>query len=130
MEPIFTFMETPIGILELKADSQHLLGIRLRGDPQNGKGSKNQGINKVLSLAREELERYFSQNLTRFTVPVKPVGTPFQEQAWKALLQIPYGETRSYAEQACMAGAGLATRAIGSANGANPIPIIIPCHRV
>lgn len=77
-----------------------------------------------------ELERYFEGGLREFTVPVALRGTPFQREAWSALREIPFGETRSYGQQAAAMGRSSAVRAVGRANGANRIPIIIPCHRV
>jgi methylated-DNA-[protein]-cysteine S-methyltransferase len=88
------------------------------------------GTDHVLDLARRELEAYFAGTLRVFEVPVAPRGTAFQLMAWDALLRIPYGATRSYGEQAKAIGQPAAARAVGLANGRNPIAIIIPCHRV
>ncbi len=77
-----------------------------------------------------QLELYFQQRLTRFDVPLEPEGTEFQQQVWQELQQIPFGETASYSDIAYAIGNPQATRAVGSANGSNPIPILIPCHRV
>lgn len=88
------------------------------------------GRSPHLERLRDELAAYFAGTLTMFTVPLVISGTPFQERAWKALLDIPYGETRSYDEQATVLGAAGAQRAIGHANGRNRIAIVIPCHRV
>jgi methylated-DNA-[protein]-cysteine S-methyltransferase len=79
---------------------------------------------------RAELDRYFAGRLRAFSVPVEPAGTPFQRRVWEALRQIPYGDTVSYLALATRLGTPKAVRAVGLANGANPIPIIIPCHRV
>ena len=86
----------------------------------------------ILELASDEFERYFAGKLFAWSVPlhVKNVGTPFQQKVWAALLEIPYGETRSYKEVANAIGHAKAVRAIGQANHLNPLPIIIPCHRV
>lgn len=90
----------------------------------------------IFNLLREELDAYFSRKLKEpFTVPLLPVGTEFQKRVWNALLEVPYGTTRSYAEQtrAVMQNdpdAGLYVRAVASANGKNKLPILIPCHRV
>ena len=78
----------------------------------------------------EELESYFNQGLQRFSVPLDIRGTPFQKKVWQALLDIPYGQTRSYGEIAHAIGYPKASRAVGLANGTNPISIIVPCHRV
>ena len=77
-----------------------------------------------------QLDEYFAGERTEFDVPLDPVGTEFQLRAWAALRRIPYGETRSYGEQARTIGAPAAVRAVGAANGRNPISIIVPCHRV
>ena len=77
-----------------------------------------------------DLALYFEGHLFIFDLPLNPHGTPFQKRAWDILCDIPYGETRSYGEQAMMVGSSKAARAVGSANGKNPISIIIPCHRV
>ncbi|MCL6589640.1 MAG: methylated-DNA--[protein]-cysteine S-methyltransferase [Firmicutes bacterium] len=80
--------------------------------------------------AVRELEEYFYGGRRRFTIPLAPEGTEFQKKVWNALLAIPYGETRSYAEIAAAIGNPKAQRAIGQANRQNPLPILIPCHRV
>lgn len=84
----------------------------------------------VLEPVADELAAYFAGRLTRFSVEVAPRGTPFQERVWQALRDIPYGETTSYGALARRIGAETAVRAVGAANGANPIAIIVPCHRV
>lgn len=85
---------------------------------------------KILSKVCLDLDEYFLGNLKIFKIPLKPRGTFFQQLAWKALLSIPYGETRSYLQQAESINNPKAVRAIGMANSKNPIPIFIPCHRV
>ena len=80
--------------------------------------------------ASEQLDAYFAGELTAFDVPLDMRGTAFQRQVWEALLTIPYGETRSYGEIAAAIGAPTASRAVGAANGSNPVSIIVPCHRV
>lgn len=77
-----------------------------------------------------QLQEYFAGARTAFDLPLAPVGTEFQQLAWRALQQIPFGETRSYAEQAAAIGRPSAVRAIGAANGRNPLTIVVPCHRV
>ncbi len=85
---------------------------------------------EVLRQAVRELEEFFAGERRNFTVPLAPVGTPFQQQVWQALQTIPYGATCSYRDIACAVGRPAACRAVGMANHCNPIPIIIPCHRV
>lgn len=84
----------------------------------------------VLGLATCQLEEYFNAQRRAFQLPLDLRGTPFRQKVWNALLEIPYGETRSYAELARSIGEPKAFRAVGAANGANPIAIIVPCHRV
>jgi methylated-DNA-[protein]-cysteine S-methyltransferase len=83
-----------------------------------------------LAEAKRQLMEYFAGERRMFELPLKPVGTAFQLKAWWALAEIPYGETRSYAEQAQRIGVPDAVRAVGAANGRNPLPIVLPCHRV
>ncbi len=85
---------------------------------------------EVLRQAARELTEFFAGTRRTFTVPLAPVGTPFQQQVWRALQNIPYGATCSYRDIACAVGRPAACRAVGMANHCNPIPIIIPCHRV
>jgi AraC family transcriptional regulator, regulatory protein of adaptative response / methylated-DNA-[protein]-cysteine methyltransferase len=89
-----------------------------------------QGENVHLDHLQRELTAYFTGTLSQFTVPVVTRGTPFQERVWAQLRQIPYGETRSYQELARAIGAPGASRAVGHANGMNPVAIVVPCHRV
>jgi methylated-DNA-[protein]-cysteine S-methyltransferase len=84
----------------------------------------------TLAPVLRQLAEYFAGDRKQFDVPLAPRGTPFQLEVWRMLQRIPYGETRSYADIARSIGRPAATRAVGAANGANPIPIIIPCHRV
>jgi len=86
--------------------------------------------NPYLVEAVRQLRSYFAGALTRFDLPLDMQGTPFQLRVWRALLEIPYGETRCYADIARAVGSPRAMRAVGAANGANPIPIVVPCHRV
>lgn len=93
-------------------------------------GDVVEGDNEHTRQAARELAEYFAGGRRTFTVPVDMRGTDFQRKAWEALLAIPYGETRSYGQQAAMLGNPLASRAVGLANGSNPVSIIVPCHRV
>lgn len=88
------------------------------------------GENALTRAVAAELGEYFEGSRREFTVPLEPRGTPFQLEAWEALRRIPYGETRSYAQQARSIGRERAVRAVAQANGANALPLIIPCHRV
>lgn len=84
----------------------------------------------LLAAAFRELDEYFAGSRKGFSIPLAPQGTPFQLRCWQALLEIPYGETRAYAEQAAAAGNPRACRAAGMANNRNPLAVFIPCHRV
>jgi methylated-DNA-[protein]-cysteine S-methyltransferase len=84
----------------------------------------------VVEEAVRQLRAYFAGDLARFNLPLDPQGTPFQLQVWRTLCEIPYGETRSYGWVADAIGSPSAVRAVGAANGANPISIVVPCHRV
>ncbi len=88
------------------------------------------GSNTPLRLIEEELERYFTEQLDTFKTPYRMLGSPFQQEAWKKLLEIPYGITISYAEEAASLGKAAAVRAVANANGANLLALVIPCHRV
>ena len=96
-------------------------------EPDRGRSG---GASRVLAAAREQLGAYFAGALTGFTVPLLPRGTPFQLRVWEGLRRLRFGETVSYAELARRIGAPDAVRAVGAANGRNPLPIIVPCHRV
>ncbi len=117
----------PVGTLVLTATDDALTGVHLGG---MGAGRPPPGDNAVLREARQELEEYFRGERTRFDLPLAPRGTPFQQRVWRALCDIPYGETWSYQRVANAIGHPSATRAVGASNGKNPIAIVIPCHRV
>jgi len=84
----------------------------------------------LLAAAVQQLNEYFAHQREAFSVPLRPSGTPFQLRVWKALEEIPYGHTRSYLDLARALGVPAAVRAVGAANGRNPLPIFLPCHRV
>src|SRR5215472_12583634 len=86
--------------------------------------------NPLLGEARRQLQSYFAGRLRRFDLPLDMQGTEFQKRVWRELESIPFGETRSYSAVAAAIGAPKAVRAVGAANGANPVPIVVPCHRV
>ena len=88
------------------------------------------GPREVVAAAQEQLGEYFAGRLRTFDLPLDPIGTEFQRRAWLALAEIPYGETRTYGEQARRLGLAHGARAIGGANACNPLPIVIPCHRL
>jgi methylated-DNA-[protein]-cysteine S-methyltransferase len=120
-------LESPIGTLTLVKTSGVLSGLYMGQRPADAFGSRaTSGFEDVV----EQLEEYFARKRTRFTVPIAPTGTAFQQRVWAELTTIPYGETRSYGQLAAAIGNKSAMRAVGAANGRNPISIIVPCHRV
>jgi methylated-DNA-[protein]-cysteine S-methyltransferase len=115
-------VETPIGPLALTASPRGLLRVDWEG--------RGGGDARMLERTAEQLLEYFAGRRTRFELPLDLAGTEFQRLAWMALADIPYGTTRSYAEQALQIGRPTAIRAVGAANGRNPLPIVLPCHRL
>ncbi|MGI9251949.1 MAG: methylated-DNA--[protein]-cysteine S-methyltransferase [Pseudohongiellaceae bacterium] len=131
MKTYYTYHNTPIGKLLLAGTSEKLT---LLGFP-SGKMQRRHEPDWIEDPTpfREvvrQLDAYFSGELQGFTLPLAPKGTAFQEAVWAALREIPYGETWSYGKLANHIGKPSASRAVGAANGQNPIPVIIPCHRV
>jgi methylated-DNA-[protein]-cysteine S-methyltransferase len=122
-------MDTPIGRLVLESDGDVLIGIWL---PTQSSGRSGSGGDAppVLKDTVIQLEEYFAGGRTEFDVPMELDGTAFQKEVWGELSRIPYGETISYGELARRVGRPKGPRAVGQANGRNPIPIIVPCHRV
>lgn len=124
-------IDSPIGPLMLAGDTR---GLRVLAFVQDGCPEPDEAWSPdaggVLDPVRRELDAYFAGRLTRFSTPVTPAGTSFQRRVWHELQAIPYGQTVSYGELARRIDAPTAVRAVGAANGANPIAIIIPCHRV
>ncbi len=117
-------LESPIGPLTLTEEDGALIRLDFGKKGQAGPETT------LLAEAKKQLEQYFSGTLRSFTLPLRPEGTPFQQKVWAALLQIPWGETRTYGQVAAMIGRPKACRAVGMANNRNPLPIFIPCHRV
>ncbi len=130
-ETFFTRIQSPVGELTLVASAKGLRGIYMedhRKAPPTPAIWKNDPSR--FAEAVEQLAEYFSGKRGSFDLPLDLQGTPFQLRAWHALLEIPFGETRTYAEQAALIDNPKAVRAIGLANGRNPVSIIVPCHRV
>ena len=117
-------LESPIGPLTLTEEDGALIRLDFGKKGQAGPETT------LLAEAKKQLEQYFSGTLRSLTLPLRPEGTPFQQKVWAALLQIPWGETRTYGQVAAMIGQPKACRAVGMANNRNPLPIFIPCHRV
>lgn len=127
----FAHIDTPIGPLLVVGEGPALvrLAFARKGEPAEADPGW-QRDDGSLREAMTQIRAYFEGALTAFDLPVAPSGTDFQRSVWSALRAIPYGETRSYAEVARAIGRPTACRAVGAANGANPIPLVIPCHRV
>jgi methylated-DNA-[protein]-cysteine S-methyltransferase len=124
-------VESPIGTLRVQATEEGLVGVYLpeMEAPAAHAAGGGEG-HPVLQRAREQLAAYFAGERKAFDLPLAPEGTAFQRAVWRALGEIPFGETRSYAEIAKGIGRPSASRAVGAANGRNPVAIIVPCHRV
>src|SRR5579884_1578920 len=123
----YAYAPTPIGDLLLVGVEEGLLQIHFRCAAPPDDATKDE---RRFARVMRQLDEYFAGKRTTFDVPLAMRGTPFQLGVWRALQRIPYGETRTYAGIAQEIGRPSATRAVGAANGANPIPIIVPCHRV
>jgi methylated-DNA-[protein]-cysteine S-methyltransferase len=126
-----TIVGSPIGPITLVADGAALACLYL--DVQrypDDLGDTDAGDSIVLQEAERQLTEYFAGERTEFDLPLAADGTPFQRRVWSALCDIPYGETISYGELARRIGQPTASRAVGLANGRNPISIVVPCHRV
>lgn len=128
---VYDIMDFEIGPILVAMDEQGIRHLSFEG------GTHPLGIDpgwtrdvKTLKPVMDQLAAYFAGELTQFEVDLAPLGTPFQQKVWAALCRIPYGRTASYLDVATAVGNERACRAVGGANGKNPIPIIIPCHRV
>ncbi len=129
----FSVIDSPVGKLKLVASPKGLSAILWENDdPKRVRlGDMNEDdSNPFLQTTQAELTEYFAGKRRDFSVPLDFLGTEFQKKVWTALLTIPYGKTKSYAEIALQIGNPKAVRAVGAANGKNPISIIAPCHRV
>lgn len=128
----YSYLDTPIGTLLIAGDAE---AIRYINFPKGKHAVKPQrdwmeSARGPVQQAIKQLREYFASKRTDFDLPLAPEGTEFQLKVWRALQEIPYGETISYGELAKRVGNPKASRAVGAANGQNPIPIVIPCHRV
>lgn len=136
---------SPLGLLTLVADGDGLVAVRwptgttgdgtdgggTDGDVTDGEGATGDAAaERVLDRAAAQLDEYFAGRRTEFDLPLAPRGTPFQLEAWCVLRSIPFGTTMSYGEQARALGDVRWARAVGAANGRNPLSIVVPCHRV
>lgn len=120
------YYESPVGLLEIGEENDFIVSLKIINSNQKGK----EVLSKQLDEAKKQLSEYFSGKRTVFDLPLKQKGTEFQQNVWAYIQTIPYGKTVSYKQEAQSIGNPKASRAVGSANGANSIPIIIPCHRI
>lgn len=130
---VHTTMDSPVGALKLVASERGLVAILWENDdPARVRVGETveSPAHPVLAEAERQLKAYFAGTLTVFSLPLEFVGTEFQKRVWHALLTIPFGETRTYGQIAAQIGSPSAARAVGAANGKNPISIVAPCHRV
>lgn len=133
-------IESPVGPLTLVATANGLHAVLFGAeaaeatssavDPGTGAGAADVMAATILAQAEAQLAEYFAGERERFELPLAPRGTPFQIAAWETLRGIPYGATITYGEQARRLGRPAAARAVGAANGRNPLSIVVPCHRV
>jgi methylated-DNA-[protein]-cysteine S-methyltransferase len=128
-----TILDSPFGPLTLVSDGAAIVALAFDGRVES---ARLQGPfvedddAQPFERARRELREYFAGRRTQFGIPLAPCGTPFQQRVWEALRRIPFGATSSYRDIARAVGAPDAVRAVGAANGRNPIAIVVPCHRV
>lgn len=130
---VYKRTDTPVGRLTLVGSDAGLAAILWQKDPPGRVRlslEREDDRHPILVAAEQQLREYFAGARTTFDVPLDMSGTDFQRQVWQALLRIPYGETRSYQEIAAELGRPTAARAVGAANGRNPLSIVAPCHRV
>ena len=136
MEPTLMFtdyIDSPLGLVEFKASEQGITQVifcGIRKIDVKKHTEMNTKTNKITNLCKLQLTEYFNGERKQFEVPLDPQGTAFQKSVWRCLMQIPFGETLSYGEIADMLNNPKAVRAVGGANGRNPISLIVPCHRV
>jgi len=124
MNEYFDHFETPLGLMEIRANNAAVLSINFVETVQQKR------TNKVTDLAKSELLEYFDGERKTFNLPLAPEGTDFQQQVWKALTTVKYGDTCSYSDIANKIKNPKAVRAVGAANGKNPMTIVVPCHRI
>ncbi len=120
------FYQSPVGIIKIEETNGYISSVSIVSDMPK----KEEETNSILNEAITQLKEYFEGKRKNFDLPLKQSGTEFQQKAWNHLSLIPYGETISYKDEAIAIGSPKACRAVGSANGKNNLPIIVPCHRV
>lgn len=127
---IYDKINTPLGFLIVVSDGEGLCGIAFESESSPKDLSDLKKDPTTMGPITAQIEAYLKGKLKDFHIPLKLSGTPFQKRVWAELTQIPFGETRSYQDIAKAVGSPSASRAVGSACGKNPIPIVVPCHRV
>ncbi len=128
---LYDVVQTPIDRLVVASDGSAIVGVWMaNAEPDDPRWADLGGKDALLDESRRQLVAYFAGRLHAFDLPLAPNGTDFQRRVWSVLRGIPFGETVSYAELARRVSNAAAVRAVGAANGRNPIPIIVPCHRV
>ncbi|AQA20048.1 cysteine methyltransferase [Halioglobus japonicus] len=125
----YQYLNSPIGTLRVLSDGQHITAIEWPEQHSDTAGQIEQS-DAALAQCVEQLQEYFAGTRRSFDLPLAPGGTEFQNAVWAQLARIPFGELRSYGDIAREMGKPKAMRAVGAANGRNPIPIVVPCHRV
>lgn len=137
MVAVFRSIASPVGVLRLSASPRGLTGVQFENDMVERFVVVNSFSKTELKLATDfvhagehQLSEYFARQRTVFEIAIDLHGTPFQIDVWNSLARIPYGETTSYGQQAKWVGRPAAVRAVGGANGRNPVAIVLPCHRV
>ena len=128
---LYDVVQTPIDRLVVASDGSAIVGVWMaNAEPDDVSWADRRGADSLLDEARRQLVAYFAGGLRAFDLPLAPNGTEFQRRVWTELTKIPFGATISYARLARRVSNAAAVRAVGAANGRNPIPIIVPCHRV
>lgn len=130
-QPITTSVASPVGTLTLTASDGYLTAMSMNGQRHSPEPAPDSRVDPAwFTEISGQLDAYFAGTLTQFDIPVRLTGTEFQRRVWSQLQAIPYGETISYGELARRVGNPKASRAVGLANGRNPVTVIVPCHRV
>ena len=123
-----TYLKTPLGIAKITGDNEGVAEIKI--EDQNIEFRENEDLPDTILQAKSQLREYFEKKRKNFDFKMNPQGTQFHQKVWKALLEIPFGKTSSYLELSKKLGDPKAIRAVASANGKNPLWIVVPCHRV
>jgi methylated-DNA-[protein]-cysteine S-methyltransferase len=133
MSRFYKEIESPVGRLKLIANANALIAVLWRRespDQTQFDAARQDSQHPVLLEAERQLKEYFAGDRTTFNLPLEPDGSAFQKKVWRALTEIPFGQTRSYLQLARSLGSARASRAVGAANGKNPLSIVVPCHRI